>query len=107
MIAGGSRSLPGASPGEVASQLDLASLRATFPDWRFYRMSGNWHAFRSGLAMLDGPRSLLRCHLHAATLPDLAERLCLQTYLDDLSDQELAEVWQRVKLPEPIGEGSS
>ena len=107
MIAGGSRSLPGASPGEAPSQLDLEVVRVTFPNWRVYHISGIWHAFRSGVAMQDGPRSLLRCHLHAATLLDLAERLCMQSYLDDLSDQELAEVWQRVRLPEPTGQDGS
>jgi hypothetical protein len=91
----------------VPSQLDLEAVRATFPDWRLYHISGNWHAFRSGVAMLDGPWSLLPRHLHAATLPDLAERLCLQAHLDDLSDQELAEVWQQMKLPEPTGQGGS
>ena len=107
MIAGGSRPLPGASPGEVPSQLGLEAVRATFPDWRLYRISGSWHAFRGGVVMLDGPSSLLRRHLRADTLLDLAERLCLQAYLDDLSDQELAEVWQRMRLPEPTGQHGS
>lgn len=80
---------------------------ATFPGWRVYHISGNWHAFRSGASMLDGPQSLLRCHLHADTVLALADKLCLQTYLDGLSDQELAEVWQQVKLPEPNGQDGS
>ena len=91
----------------MSSQLDLESVRATFPGWHIAGSAGNWHAFRSGTSMLDGPRSLLRCHLHAAALPGLAERLCLQSYLDCLSDQELAEVWQQVRLPEPIGQDGS
>ena len=78
----------------AADVMDLESVHATFPDWRVYHVSGNWHAFRGGISMLDGPWSLLRRHLHAVTLPGLAERLCLQSYLDGLSDQELAEVWQ-------------
>jgi hypothetical protein len=57
--------------------------------------------------MLDGPWSLLRRHLHADTLLDLAERLGLQAYLDGLSDKELAEVWQQVRLPESTGQGGS
>ncbi len=80
--------------------IDLESVRATFPGWRIYHVSGNWHAFRSGTSMLDGPRSLLRCHLHADTLLALADKLCLQAYLDGLSDQELTEVWQQVRLPD-------
>jgi hypothetical protein len=77
------------------------SLRVACPGWRIGGSSGNWHAFRSGISMMDGPRSLLRRHLHADTLLALAERLCLQEYLDGLSDQELAEVWQQVSLSKP------
>jgi len=86
-----------------ADALDLESLRAACPGWRIGGSSGNWHAFRSGVSVLDGPWSLLRRHLHADTLLALAERLCLQGYLDGLSEQELAEVWQRVSLPGPSG----
>lgn len=96
-----------AYPDEVVGQLDLASLRAAFPDWRVYRVSGNWHAFRSGTTMLDGPRSLLRCHIHADALLALADKLCLRAYLDGLCDQELAEVWHQVRLPEPNGQDGS
>lgn len=101
MIAGGFRSRFKACPGEVVGQLDLDSLRAACPGWHIAGSADNWHAFRSGLSMLDGPWSLLRRHLHAATLVDLAEQLGLQAYLDGLSEHELAEVWQRMSLPEP------
>ena len=86
-----------ASDGE----LDPGSVRATFPGWCISGSPGQWYAFRGGVEVLDGPRSLLRCYLHADTLPALAEQLCLQSYLDGLSDQELAEVWQHVSLPKP------
>lgn len=90
-----------------AEEVDLASLRAACPGWHIAGSSGNWHAFRGGVAMLDGPWSLLRRYLHANTLQDLAKRLGLQEYLDGLSEPELAEVWQRVKLPEPTGHDGS
>ena len=90
-----------ACPGEVVGQLDLESLRAACPGWHIAGSSGNWHAFRGGISMLDGPWSLLRRHLRADTLLALAEQLCLQYYLDGLSGQELAEVWRHVSLPEP------
>ncbi len=32
---------------------------------------------------------------------ELAEMLCLQEYLDGLSDSELGVVWQHVELPRP------
>jgi hypothetical protein len=81
-------------------ELDLDSVRATFPGWHIGRSCGNWYAFRGGAVALHGPRSLLRCYLHADILMALAEQLSLQEYLDGLSEQELAEVWQRVGLPE-------
>lgn len=90
-----------------AEALGLESLRAACPGWHIGGSSGNWHAFRSGISMLDGPWSLLRRHLHADTLLTLAEQLSLQEYLDGLSDQELAEVWHRVSLPEPSGQDAS
>jgi hypothetical protein len=74
--AGGSHSRFKARPDEVVGQLDFASLRAACPGWHIAGASGNWHAFRSGTFMLDGPSSLLRRHLHADTLLALAEQLC-------------------------------
>ncbi len=88
-------------------ELELSSVRATFPGWHIGRSCGNWFAFRGGAVALDGPRSLLRCYLRAGALSALAEQLGLQVYLDGLSDQELTEVWQRVSLPEPFGQAAS
>jgi hypothetical protein len=59
------------------------------------------------MEVLDGPRSLLRRYLRADTLEGLAEQLGLQEYLDGLSDQELAEVWRRARLPEHSGQAVS
>lgn len=95
-----------ACPDEVVGQLDLASLRAACPGWHIAGVSGTWYAFRGGISMLDGPWSLLRRHLRADTLLALAEQLSLQAYLDDLSEQELAEVWQRVRLPKRSGQAA-
>lgn len=96
----------GPFPGTVG-QLDLESLGASFPNWRLGRASGNWVAVRGGLEAASVPRSLLRRHLSANTLEALAEKLCLQDYLDSLNDKELAEVWQRVKLPHSTGQAAS
>lgn len=92
------RQLSAVAPVEA---LDLEAVRATCPGWHIAGSSGNWYAFRSGISMLDGPWSLLRRHLHADTLVDLAEQLGLQAYLDGLSEQELAEVWQHVNPRKP------
>jgi hypothetical protein len=88
-------------------ELDSGSVRAAFPGWHIGGSDGNWYAFRGGAVAPDGPRSLLRCYLRADTLPALADQLCLQVYLDGLSDEELAEVWRRVSLPEPFGQAAS
>lgn len=92
---------------ESIEAVDLEALRAACPGWHIAGVSGTWHAFRGGIFMLDGPWSLLRRHLHADTLLDLAEQLSLQEYLDDLSEQELAEVWRRARLPKRSGQAAS
>ncbi len=79
------------------AKLDLDMLRATFPSWHVGGSPGYWFAVRGGFTAHDGPRSLLRCHLSATSLLALAEKLCLQEYLDGLSDDELEDVWQRVE----------
>jgi hypothetical protein len=88
-------------------ELDLDSVRRAFPGWHIGRSCGSWYAFRGGAVALNGPWSLLRCYLHAGTLPALAEQLSLQDYLDALSEQELAGVWQRVGWPESSGQTPS
>jgi hypothetical protein len=84
-------------------QLDFGAVRATFPGWRIGGARDQWYAFRGGIEALEGPRSLLRRYLSADTLPGLAEQLGLQEYLDDLSDQVLADVWEQASLPKPSG----
>ncbi len=41
---------------------------------------------------------MLRCYLSANTLIALVDKLCLQEYLDGLSEHELAEVWKRATV---------
>jgi hypothetical protein len=53
-------------------ELDLGSVHVTFPGWHIGRSCGNWYAFRGEAVALDGPRSLLRCYLHADTLLTLS-----------------------------------
>ena len=89
----------------IVAKLDLDILRAAFPSWRIGGSLGFWYALRGGAIVAAGPRSLLRCYLSAGTLFALAEKLCLQDHLDGLSDQELADVWQRACLP-PTGQAS-
>jgi hypothetical protein len=91
----------------MVAQLDLDTLRAVFPDWHISGSPGSWFAVRGGLVAHDGPRSLLHSYLTASTLLELAEQLCLQEYLGDLSDQELTGVWQRIKLPHPTEQATS
>lgn len=88
-------------------ELERDAVRATFPGWHIGGSCRNWYAFRGGTVASSGPWSLLRRNLHADTLLALAEKLCLQEYLDGLNDQQLAEVWQRVGLPESPGQAAS
>jgi hypothetical protein len=89
------------------SQLDLDSLRAAFPNWRFGGVPGHWYAVRGGVEAASGPRSLLRRCLSASTLEALADKLCLQHFLDGLSDEALANVWQQAKLPQASDQAAS
>lgn len=91
----------------TVAQLDLDTLRAVFPDWRIHGSLDCWFAVRGGFVAPDGPRSLLHCYLSTSTLLGLAEQLCLQEHLDGLSDQELADVWQRVELARPTEQATS
>lgn len=87
--------------------LDPGTLRAVFPDWHINGSLGCWFAVRGGFVAPDGPRSLLHCYLSASTLVELAEQLCLQEYLDKLTDRELEKVWQRVELRRPTEQAAS
>jgi hypothetical protein len=98
---------PTCSEPVASGQLDLDSLRAAFPNWHLGGAPGYWFAVRGGVEVAGGPRSLLRCCLSADTLEALADKLCLQVYLDGLSDQELEGVWQHVKLPHSTEQAAS
>ncbi|HEY1821423.1 MAG TPA: hypothetical protein VGG83_15975 [Trebonia sp.] len=85
-------------PAAIAFGADV--LRRAFPDWRIAERPDYCFAHSEGICELDGPRSLLRCFLTASTLAGLAEKLCLQEHLNTLSDRELADVWDRISLPD-------
>ena len=81
--------------GEITPE----GLRATCAQWRIARHPSGWWAMREGIAGLDGSRLLIQ-HVHVAPdLKGLAERLCLQEYLDGLTPDELAAVWRAMALP--------
>jgi hypothetical protein len=70
--------------GDLAGlgEITAGVLREVFPEWRIYANRDVWLAFRDGLQEKDGPRSLLMRALRASDLTGLAERLCLQEWLD-------------------------
>jgi hypothetical protein len=80
--------------------VDAAMVREAFPEWRIAEGAEGWFAVRGGLFFEFGPRSLIRSYLTAPDLPQLIERLGIQQYLDDLTPEQLAEVWKRVTLPQ-------
>jgi hypothetical protein len=59
-----------------------------------------WFAVRGGRVVESGPESLRRCYLSAPDLPQLTAKLGFQQYLDELTPQRLAEVWESIMLPE-------
>jgi hypothetical protein len=86
--------------GDTTTAINTTMVRDAFPAWRIAEASGHWFAVRGGCVVQTGPASLLRCYLSAPDLPQLAEKLGLQQYLDDLTPDQLAEVWERITLPE-------
>ena len=82
--------------GEITPDI----LRKTFPSWRIFCHLGVWWAIRGGHEALYGPQSLRRCVLTAPQLIALAEKLCLQEWLDSLSPDELAAVYGDTTDPE-------
>jgi hypothetical protein len=95
--ASGMRSL--ADLGEITPE----ALRKTFPAWRIFHDSGVWWATRGGPVVTSGPESLLWRVLCTPDLTALAEKLCLQEWLDSLGPDELAAVYREMQLPEASG----
>lgn len=73
-------------------------LRKTFPQWRIFRQADQWWAIRGGAVQMQGPESLLLRSITAPDLVGLAERLCLQEYLDQMDPQQLAAVHRDMTL---------
>ncbi len=90
---------------DMAGQITMGMLRATFPQWRIVGTCGLWWAMRDGLVWLEGPKSLLLRVISAPDLTALGEKLCLQEYLDRRDWQQLAGVHRDVALPMPGAAG--
>lgn len=84
-----------ATLGEIRPEV----VRAAFPAWRIFSTGGTWWATRGGPQAWTGPESLLMRVLGAADLTGLAERLCLQDWLDRLDPVALEAVY-RGTMPE-------
>lgn len=84
-----------ASLGDVTPDM----LRETFGGWRVFESGGVWWAIRGGKVAEGGPESLLRVAIGDRRPAGLAEKLCLQEWLDNLGPGELAAVWRDVALP--------
>jgi hypothetical protein len=88
---------------------DLASLggitaeglRETFRLWRIFKAGDVWWATRGGQQKWDGPESLLLCVLGTSGLTELAERLCLQEWLESLEPAELEAVYRGTLTGDP------
>lgn len=89
---------------EVASlgELTLEVLQREFPGWRIFRVSADeWWATRGGEQLWNGPASLLKRALGAADIEKLAERLCLQEWLDSLGPGQLEAVYKDLQESAP------
>jgi hypothetical protein len=73
-------------------------LRDTFPEWHIFSQFGAWWATREGSQKFTGPQSLIRRVLVADGLDGLADRLCLQEWLDSLDPLALDVVWREMTL---------
>lgn len=83
----------------ILGEITAGMLVETFPEWRVLESRGAWWAVRGGKQEKNGPRSLLALVIDAPDPTALAEKLCLQEWLDGLSPDELEAVWRDVALP--------
>jgi len=84
--------------------IDACTLRVAFPGWRiFHDTDGTWWALRAGQERQEGPESLLSRTLRATSPLALAEKLCLQEWLDELDWEQLAAVYRDMELPGAAG----
>jgi hypothetical protein len=78
----------------ILGEITAEELRQTFPQWRIFPGDGQWWAVRGGIEKWEGPESLLLRAVTASDLTGLAERLCIQDWLDSLDADTLAEVYR-------------
>ena len=82
--------------GDVASvgEITVEMIRRTFHQWRVFEQDSTWWATRGGLQVWDGPQALLLRVITASDLTALADRLCVQDWLDGLDDEALEAVYR-------------
>jgi hypothetical protein len=98
----------GTATGEAASwqggardvgslgEITLESVRRVFPLWHIFAAEGAFWAVRGGWQAWSGPDSLLLRAMTATDLTRLAEKLCIQEWIDGLDPDGLAAVWKGV-----------
>ena len=80
-------------------------MRGVFGEaWVITHAPAGWLAMRRGGGMIrwDGPESLIRVALFAERLGDLAQQLCMQAIVDQLSPADLAQLYDTGKLPDDL-----
>lgn len=82
------------APAGANGEVMLEELRGMFPRWQIFAAEGSWWAVRGGSQQFTGPESLLLRALKAPDLDGLANRLCLQEWLDGLDAAGLEAVWK-------------
>jgi hypothetical protein len=82
--------------------IDIEVVRGVFGEaWIITHAPTGWLALRrgGGVVRWDGPESLIVPALFAERLGDLAQQLCMQSLLDQLSAEDLAKVHATGELP--------
>ena len=90
---------------QLRDSLDLGTMERWFGDtWHVFRAAEWWCAMRrgGGTVMWNGPRSLIRPVLCAERLDDLAEQMCVQALLDQLSPADLERVYASGEIPDDL-----
>lgn len=79
-----------ASPGELTAE----GLRETFSNWQIFPRDRSRRAVRGGTEKTGRPRIPPAAGTHRPGLTALAERLCIQDWLNSLNADELAEAYR-------------
>jgi hypothetical protein len=80
--------------GETPGRITVGMLRETFEQWTIGEAAGRFLAFRRGYFADSGPASLIRGCVIAGSPEGLADQLCMQAWLESLTEKQVAALWR-------------